>query len=411
MKKKKIVVAYSGGLDTSVMVKWLSQKYDSEIITVTGNLGQKKDLENLEGKALRTGASKSYIFDLQNEFIEDYVWKALKAGAIYEGDYPLATAIGRPLLAKMMVEVAQKENADMIAHGCTGKGNDQVRFEVGIKTLAPDMEILAPLRTWEFRTREEEIDYAVENNIPITITKEKPYSIDENLWGIAVECGELEDTKNAPPEDAFQITKNPIEAENEPIQVTITFEKGIPVAIEGQKYSGSELVAYLNSIGGEHGIGRIDMVENRVVGIKSREIYEAPGAVILLKAHHELEKLTLDKDTFRYKQNVSNQIANMIYDGLWFSPLFNSLMAFVDSTQENVSGEIKLQLYKGNITIISRTSPFSLYNKELATYGAGDTFSHQDSVGFINLVGLPFKTISRVINKNKLELNEHAVGK
>jgi argininosuccinate synthase len=411
MKKKKIVVAYSGGLDTSVMVKWLSQKYDSEIITVTGNLGQKKDLENLEEKALRTGASKSYIFDLQNEFIEEYVWKVLKAGAIYEGDYPLATAIGRPLLAKMMVEVAQKENADMIAHGCTGKGNDQVRFEVGIKTLAPDMEILAPLRTWEFRTREEEIDYAVENNIPITITKEKPYSIDENLWGIAVECGELEDTKNAPPEDAFQITKNPIEAANEPIQVTITFEKGIPVAIEGQKYSGSELVAYLNSIGGEHGIGRIDMIENRVVGIKSREIYEAPGAVILLKAHHELEKLTLDKDTFRYKQNVSNQIANMIYDGLWFSPLFNSLMAFVDSTQENVSGEIKLQLYKGNITILSRTSPFSLYNKELATYGAGDTFSHLDSVGFINLVGLPFKTISRVINKNKLELNEHAVGK
>ena len=411
MKKKKIVVAYSGGLDTSVMVKWLSQKYDSEIITVTGNLGQKKDLENLEEKALKTGASKAYILDLQNEFIEDYAWKALKAGAIYEGDYPLATAIGRPLLAKLMVEVAQKENADMIAHGCTGKGNDQVRFEVGIKTLAPDMEILAPLRTWEFRTREEEIDYALENNIPITITKEKPYSIDENLWGIAVECGELEDTKNAPPEDAFQITKNPIEAKSKPVQVTITFEKGIPVAIEGQKYSGAELVAYLNSIGGEHGIGRIDMIENRVVGIKSREIYEAPGAVILLKAHHELEKLTIDKDTFRYKQNVSNQIANMIYDGLWFSPLFNSLMAFVDSTQQNVSGEIKLQLYKGNITILSRTSPFSLYNKELATYGAGDTFSHQDSVGFINLIGLPFKTISRVINKNKLELNEHAVGK
>ena len=410
MKKKKIVVAYSGGLDTSVMVKWLSQKYDSEIITVTGNLGQKKDLENLEEKAFKTGASKAYIFDLQNEFIEDYAWKALKAGAIYEGDYPLATAIGRPLLAKLMVETAQKENADMIAHGCTGKGNDQVRFEVGIKTLAPDMEILAPLRTWEFKSREEEIDYALQNKIPISITKQKPYSIDENLWGIAVECGELEDTKNAPPEDAFQITKNPLEAKSTPEEVTITFKKGIPIAIEGQKYSGAELVSFLNAIGGEHGIGRIDMVENRVVGIKSREIYEAPAAVILLQAHHELEKLTLDKDTFRYKQNVSNQIANMIYDGLWFSPLFNSLMAFVDSTQENVSGEIKLQLYKGNITVLSRTSPFSLYNKELATYGAGDTFSHQDSVGFINLVGLPFKTISKVMQKNKLVLNENIVG-
>jgi argininosuccinate synthase len=410
MKKKKIVVAYSGGLDTSVMVKWLSQKYNSEIITVTGNLGQKKDLENLEEKALNTGASKAYILNLQNEFIEDYAWKALKAGALYEGEYPLATAIGRPLLAKLMVEIAQKENADMIAHGCTGKGNDQVRFEVGIKTLAPDMEILAPLRTWEFKTREEEIDYALQNNIPISITKQKPYSIDENLWGIAVECGELEDTRNSPPEDAYQITKNPVEAKSKPEQVTLTFEKGIPVAIEGQEYSGAELVGYLNSIGGEHAIGRIDMVENRVVGIKSREIYEAPGAVILLKAHHELEKLTLDKDTFRYKQNVSNQISNMIYDGLWFSPLFNSLMTFVDSTQENVSGEIKLQFYKGNIKVLSRTSPFSLYNKKLATYGAGDTFSHQDSAGFINIVGLPFKTISKVSQKNKLVLNENIVG-
>lgn len=411
MNRKKIVVAYSGGLDTSVMVKWLSNKYDAEIITVTGNLGQKKDLLNLEEKAIKTGASKVYIEDLQNEFIENYVWNALKANAIYEGDYPLATAIGRPLLAKLMVDIAQKENADIIAHGCTGKGNDQVRFEVGIKYLAPDLEILAPLRTWEFKTREEEIDYALENKIPITITKEKPYSIDENLWGIAVECGELEDTKNSPPEDAFQITKNPIIAKDKPEQVNITFENGIPVAIEGQKFSGVELVSYLNSIGGEHGIGRIDMIENRVVGIKSREIYEAPAAVILLKAHKELEKMTLDKDTFRFKQDVSNKVANMIYDGLWFSPLFNSLMAFVDSTQQNVSGEIKLQLYKGNITVISRTSPFSLYNKELATYGVGDTFSHQDSVGFINLIGLPFKTISKVQQKNNSEMKLNAVGK
>jgi argininosuccinate synthase len=411
MKKKKIVVAYSGGLDTSVMVKWLSQNYDSKIITVTGNLGQKKDLVNLEEKALSTGASKAYILDLQNEFIENYAWKALKAGALYEGDYPLATAIGRPLLAKLMVDIAQKENADIIAHGCTGKGNDQVRFEVGIKTLAPDMEVLAPLRMWEFKSREEEIDYALSNNIPISITKQKPYSIDENLWGIAVECGELEDTRNAPPEDAYQITKNPIEAKSKPEQITLTFEKGIPVALEGIKYSGAELVAYLNTLGAEHSIGRVDMVENRVVGIKSREIYEAPAAVILLKAHHEMEKLTLDKDTFRYKQNVSHQIANMIYDGLWFSPLFNSLMAFVDCTQQYVTGEIKLQFYKGNIIVLSRTSPFSLYTHELATYGTGDTFNHQDSVGFINLVGLPYKTITRVLNKKKSVLDEHVVGK
>lgn len=411
MKKNKIVVAYSGGLDTSVMVKWLSQKYDAEIITVTGNLGQKKDMDNLEDKAAKTGASKSYIIDLQDEFIEDYAWKALKAEALYEGDYPLATSIGRPLLAKLMVEVAQKENADMIAHGCTGKGNDQVRFEVGIKTLAPGMEILAPLRTWEFKTREEEIDYAMLHNIPISITKAKPYSIDENLWGIAVECGELEDTMNAPPEDAYQITKNPMNAKDKPQEVTISFKNGIPIAIEGQNYSGVELVSYLNVIGGEHGIGRIDMIENRVVGIKSREIYEAPAATILIKAHHELEKLTLDKDTFRFKQDVSNKVANMIYDGLWFSPLFNSLMAFVDSTQQNVTGEIKLQLYKGNITVLSRTSPFSLYSKELATYGAGDTFSHLDSIGFINIIGLPFQTMSKLRNKNKRELSHNALGK
>lgn len=411
MKKKKIVVAYSGGLDTSVMVKWLSEKYDAEIITVTGNLGQKKDMENLEEKAIKTGASKAYIVDLQDEFIEKYVWKALKAEALYEGDYPLATSIGRPLLAKLMVDIAQKEHADMIAHGCTGKGNDQVRFEIGIKTLAPEMEILAPLRTWEFKTREDEIDYAVLHNIPISITKAKPYSIDENLWGIAVECGELEDTMNAPPEDAFQITKSPMQAKEKPQDVTISFKEGIPTAIEGQNYSGVELVSYLNAIGGEHGIGRIDMIENRVVGIKSREIYEAPAATILLKAHHEMEKLTLDKDTFRYKQHVSHQISNMIYDGIWFSPLFNSLMAFVDSTQQNVTGDIKLQLYKGNITVMSRTSPFSLYTHELATYGTGDTFNHQDSVGFINLMGLPYKTMTKVLRKNKMVLNEHVVGK
>lgn len=410
MARKKIVVAYSGGLDTSVMVKWLSEKYDAEIITVTGDLGQKAELENLEEKARKTGASKSYIADLKSEFMEEYVWKALKAGALYEGDYPLATAIGRPLLAKLMVDVAIKENADIVAHGCTGKGNDQVRFEVGIQTLAPDLQVLAPLREWEFKSREQEIDYAIEHSIPVSVTKESPYSIDENLWGTAIECGILEDTTEAPPEDAYQITKSPIQAKDEPETVTLTFEKGIPTAIEGNKYSAVELITYLNAIGAEHGIGRIDMIENRVVGIKSREVYEAPGASILLKAHHEMEKLTLDKDTFRYKQNVSNQISNMIYDGQWFTPLFDSLMKFVDSTQDVVSGEITVQLYKGNITVLSRKSPFSLYNEELATYGTADTFQHRDSEGFINIYGLPYKTITKVRNQNQMGKPENALG-
>lgn len=404
--KHKIVVAYSGGLDTSVMVKWLSEKYDAEIITVTGNLGQKKELDNLEEKALKTGASKAYILDMKEEFIKNYAWKALKAGAMYEGDYPLATAIGRPLLAKMMVEIAEKENAGIVAHGCTGKGNDQVRFEVGIQSLNSNLKVIAPLRDWEFKSREAEIDYAVKHQIPVSVTKKSPYSIDENLWGTAIECGVLENITVAPPEDAFQITKNLEEAKNTPDTVSISFNEGIPVAIEGVNCSEVEIVTYLNNLGGEHGIGRIDMIENRVVGIKSREVYEAPGAKILLKAHHELEKLTLDKDTFRYKQNVSTQVSNMIYDGLWFTPLFNSLMAFVDSTQTVVTGEIKLQLFKGNIIVLSRQSPFSLYNEELATYTEADTFNHKDSEGFINIIGLPYKTISKLYKTNRMEITD-----
>ncbi len=398
MKKKKIAVAYSGGLDTSVMVKWLSEKYNAEIITVTGNLGQTKELEGLEEKAKKTGAVKSYIQDLRHEFITEYVWKALKAGALYEGEYPLACAIGRPLLAKMLVEVALQEGADAVAHGCTGKGNDQVRFEVGIQTLAPKLEIIAPLRTWEFKSREEEIDYAFENNIPIKITKNSPYSIDENIFGIAIECGILEDPKLAPPEDAYQITTSPRLAPDKPEVVSITFEKGIPTLINGNEMTPVEMLEYLNISGGKNGIGRIDMIENRVVGIKSREIYEAPGAVILHEAHHELEKMVLDKETFRYKQNISNKIANLIYDGLWFSPLFNSLMAFVDSTQEFVTGEIVLELYKGNMKVLSRNSNYSLYNMKLATYSNEDSFDHAASGGFLKIYGLPYKTISQLRN-------------
>ncbi len=399
MSRKKIVVAYSGGLDTSVMVKWLSERYDAEIITVTGNLGETAELEGLEEKAAKTGAAKSYVVDLKKEFITEYVWSALKAGALYEGSYPLATAIGRPLLAKLLADIALAEGADTVAHGCTGKGNDQVRFEVGLQTLAPDLSILAPLRTWEFKSREEEIDYAIEHNIPVKVKKDSPYSIDENLWGIAIECGVLEDPTQAPPEDAYQLTINPKDAPETAETVTILFEKGVPVLLNNSVSDPVQIVSTLNKIAGKHGVGRLDNIENRVVGIKSREIYEAPGATVLHKAHLELEKLILDKDSFRYKQQVSNTVANLIYDGLWFSPLFKALMAFVDSTQENISGEVVLSLYKGNVTVLSRDSKFSLYRKDLATYTEDDTFDHKAAEGFLKIYGLPFKTQSQIFAK------------
>jgi len=396
MDPKKIVVAYSGGLDTSVMVKWLSEKYDAEIIAVTGDLGQKSELVGLEEKAIKTGASKVRVIDLKEEFIQQYAWKALKAGALYEGEYPLGCSIGRPLLAKMLVDIALEEGADAIAHGATGKGNDQVRFEVGIQALAPQMKVLAPLRTWEFKSREEEIEYAIQHDIPVQATKDNPYSIDENIFGIAVECGILEDPTAAPPADAFQITTDPKDAPDQSETITLTFEKGVPVALNGEEMCGVDIVVSLNELGAKHGLGRLDIIENRVVGIKSREVYEAPAAVILHKAHNEMEKLVMDKETFRFKQDVSNKIANMIYDGLWFTPLFNSLMAFVDSSQEYISGNVTIELYKGNMVILSRDSKYSLYNEELATYKEGDKFDHAASIGFIHLYGLPFKTISEV---------------
>ncbi len=399
MNPKKIVVAYSGGLDTSVMVKWLSEKYDAEIIAVTGDLGQKSELVGLEEKAIKTGASKVRVIDLKEEFIKQYAWKALKAGALYENEYPMGCSIGRPLLAKMLVDVALEEGADAIAHGATGKGNDQVRFEVGIQALAPHMKVLAPLRTWEFKSREEEIEYALEHDIPVQATKDNPYSIDENIFGISVECGILEDPTASPPEDAWQITTDPKNAPDQPETITLDFEKGVPVALNGEAMSAVDLVVSLNNLGAKHGIGRLDIIENRVVGIKSREVYEAPAAVILHKAHNEMEKLVMDKETFRFKQDLSNKIANMIYDGLWFTPLFNSLMAFVDSSQEYISGNVIIELYKGNLTVLSRDSKYSLYNEELATYKEGDKFDHVASIGFIHLYGLPFKTISEVRNK------------
>lgn len=399
MAKNKIVVAYSGGLDTSIMVHWLKNNYDAEIITITGNLGQKKDLIGLESKALKSGASKVYIQDLRKEFLEDFVFPALKAGAMYEEAYPMACSIGRPLLAKALVEVAKKEGANMIAHGCTGKGNDQVRFEVTAAALAPDLINLAPLRMWEFKSREEEIDYAAKHNIPVSVTKENPYSIDENIWGIAIECGVLEDPMMEPPADAYQITVSPEEAPNKVEEVTLEFVKGIPVSLNGKEMDSVSLVDELNTIGARNAVGRIDMIENRLVGIKSREVYEAPAATIIHFAHVELERLTLDKSVAHYKSLVAREYSNLIYNGLWYTPLREALQAFVDKTQENVTGMVKLKLYKGNVTISARTSPYSLYDPELATYTAADQFDHTAAEGFIKIYGLPYKTINRVMQK------------
>ncbi len=399
MSKQKIVVAYSGGLDTSVMVHWLKNNYDADIITFTGNLGQTKELTGLEEKALKSGASKVYIEDLTKEFIENFAFPTLKTGALYEDAYPMATAIGRPLLAKGLVDVAIKEGATMVAHGCTGKGNDQVRFEVTVGALAPDLKNIAPLRTWEFKSREEEIDYAQEHNIPVAVTKTNPYSIDDNIWGTAIECGVLEDPMVEPPADAFIHTVSPEDAPDQSEIVTIEFEKGIPTAVNGKEMDGVSLVILLNEIGGKHGVGRIDMIENRLVGIKSREVYEAPAATILHFAHKELERITLEKSVMHYKTLIAKEYANLIYNGLWFTPLREALQAFVDKTQERVTGLVKVKLYKGTVRVSGRTSPYSLYDPALATYTIEDQFDHSASEGFIKIYGLPYKTINRVMQK------------
>jgi argininosuccinate synthase len=397
MSKEKIAIAYSGGLDTSVMIKWLKDKYEgAEIVAVTGNLGQTKEIENLESKAIATGASAFHFVDLRNQFVEEYIWRALKAGALYEDVYPLATALGRPLLAKALVDVALEEGCTMLAHGCTGKGNDQVRFEVTFASLAPQLKVLAPLREWEFTSREAEIAYALEHNIPVSATKKSPYSIDENIWGISIECGVLEDPMVSPPEDAFQITVSPEKAPDKPTVVDIEFVEGVPVAMDGKKMSGLDLIVRLNELGAMNGVGRLDMVENRVVGIKSREIYEAPAATILHFAHRELERLTLEKSVFQYKKNVSQDYANIIYNGTWFSPMRTALDAFVNETQKPVTGLVRIKLYKGSMSLLGRNSPNSLYNEELATYTEADTFNHKAAAGFIHIYGLGVKTFNQV---------------
>ena len=400
MKKEKIAVAYSGGLDTSVIVKWLQEKYNADVITVTGNLGQQKELVGVAEKAYKTGAKKVYIQDLKKEFVEDYIFPALRAGALYEHVYPMATSLGRPLLAKALVEVAKREHCTAVAHGCTGKGNDQVRFEVSVMALAPELKVLAPLRTWEFKSREEEIAYCERHGIPVSATKKNPYSIDENIWGTAIECGILEDPMVEPPLDAYQRTVSPEEAPNKPTYVSIDFAAGVPVGLNGKKLDGVTIIEKLNEIAGANAVGRMDLVENRLVGIKSREVYEAPAAVTLHFAHRELERLTLDKEVFHYKSKLADDYATIIYNGLWFSPLREAIDGFVNETQKHVTGTVIVRLYKGNLTVGGRTSPYSLYDTKLATYTVDDTFDHSASEGFIKIYGLPLKTFHRVNKEN-----------
>lgn len=393
---KKIVCAYSGGLDTSVMIPWLKERYDAEIITYTGNLGQNEDLSAIEAKALSTGASHAVVDDLQERFVNEFIWPAVKASAVYEGQYPLHTALGRPLLARRLIEVAWEHGADAIAHGCTGKGNDQVRFEVTAASMDPSIGVLAPLRTWELTTRELEVDYAVERGIPIPITREKPYSIDQNLWGCAIECGEMEDLWAEPPADAWVMTKDPSDAPRGSVEITLGFEQGVPVSIDGKPMGGVALIRALNELAGEYGVGRIDMVENRIVGLKSREVYEAPGASIIHLAHTELERIVLDRATFNYKRAISQDYANIIYDGVWFGPLRDCLQAFIDHSQRPVTGEVRVRVSAGLARITGRRSPFSLYDEGLATYSDGDTFDRAAAKGFIDLYSLSYATVAKV---------------
>lgn len=392
-KIKKVVLAYSGGLDTSIIIPWLKENYDNcEVIAVAGNVGQGQELDNLEKKALATGASKLYIADLTDEFVDDYVFPTLKAGAVYEGKYLLGTSFARPIIAKRIVEIALQEGADAICHGCTGKGNDQVRFELTIKAFAPEMKIIAPWRIWNIKSRDEEIDYAIEHNVPIPITRETNYSKDKNLWHLSHEGLDLENPANEPNYDKIlEMGVTPEKAPDKATYVTISFEKGVPVAVDGKKMKGSDIIAALNKAGGENGIGIADIVENRLVGMKSRGVYETPGGTILYYAHEALETICLDKETQHYKQQVALKFADLVYNGQWFTPLREALSAFVDSTQQTVTGDVKLKLYKGNITNAGLSSPYTLYSEDMATFDEDDCYDQKDSAGFINLFGLPIK--------------------
>ncbi|HSW95831.1 MAG TPA: argininosuccinate synthase [Patescibacteria group bacterium] len=393
---ERIVLAYSGGLDTSVAVAWLRETYGFEVVTCTGDLGSVKDLPGIQRKAIQSGATKAIVHDAREPFVTFFLWPALQAGALYEGRYPLATALGRPLLAKLLVDAARAEGARYVAHGSTGKGNDQVRFDLAVGALAPELTVIAPLRGGMNMSREEEIDYAKARGIPVPVTKKSPYSVDENLWGRSIEAGVLEDPWGAPPRDVFQWTVDPDEAPAKAKELVIGFEQGIPATIDGSKMAGVALIEKLNDLGGKHGVGRIDQIENRLVGIKSREIYEAPAAVILHLAHRALEDMVLSKESLRSKARIADEYADLIYNGLWFSAHHQDLAAYVHSTQRFVTGEIRVRLHRGTAVVVGRRSEHSLYSTALATYGKGDAFDHKAAEGFIGVFGLPLRNQSRI---------------
>jgi len=400
-QKEKVVLAYSGGLDTSIIIPWLKENFDYEVIAMVADVGQGEELKPLREKALKTGASKIYIEDIREEFITHYIYPTLKAGAVYEGKYLLGTSFARPIIAKRMIEIAEKEGATAVAHGATGKGNDQVRFELTVKALAPHLKIIAPWRIWDIRSREDAIDYAQARGIPIPVTKKDNYSMDRNLWHLSHEGSDLEDPWNEPQYDKIlKLIVPPEKAPDKPTYVEIDFEKGIPVRVNGVEYSPIELIDILNKIGGENGIGIVDMVENRLVGMKSRGVYETPGGTILYAAHRELELLCLDRDTLHYKDIVAQKFAELVYYGQWYSPLREALSAFVDKTQETVTGTVRMKLYKGNCMPAGAKSPYSLYSTELSTFGRDEVYNQKDAEGFINLFGLPLKVNALMKQRN-----------
>ncbi|HHY82334.1 MAG TPA: argininosuccinate synthase [Clostridiales bacterium] len=402
-EKQKVILAYSGGLDTSIIIPWLKENYDYEVIAMAADVGQGEELEPLREKAIKTGASKIYIEDLKEEFVNDFIFPTLKAGAVYEKKYLLGTSFARPVIAKRLVEIAEKEGAVAICHGATGKGNDQVRFELTIKALNPNLRIIAPWRIWDIKSREEEIEYALARNITIPVSKEHNYSMDRNLWHLSHEGSDLEDPWNEPKENLLMICTPPTKAPDEPEYVEIEFEKGIPVKVNGTAYDGVSLIQLLNEIGARHGVGIADMVENRLVGMKSRGVYETPGGTILYAAHQELESITLDRAVLQYKQLVAIKFAELVYDGNWFTPLRKALSAFVDVTQETVTGKVRLKLYKGNVYPAGVQSPYSLYSEEFATFGEDEVYNQKDAEGFINLFGLPLKIRALMEQKRGLK--------
>ncbi len=401
MAKEKVILAYSGGLDTSIIIPWLKENYDYEVIAVAANVGQGKELDGLEEKAIKTGASKLYIEDITEEFVTDFIYPAVQANAVYEGKYLLGTSLARAPIAKRLVEIAEKEGATAICHGCTGKGNDQVRFELAIKALAPHLKIIAPWRIWDIKSREEEIDYAIARGIPVPVTKEDNYSMDRNLWHLSHEGMDLEDPWNEPQYDKIlKLMKRPEDAPDKPTYVEIEFKEGIPVKVDGKEYAPVALIEELNRLAAENGVGIADMVENRLVGMKSRGVYETPGGTLLYAAHKELEFITLDRDTMHYKELVASKFAELVYDGKWFTQLREALSAFISDTQKTVTGTVKMKLYKGNVMPAGTKSPYSLYDEDIATFAEDEVYDQKDSAGFINLFGLPLKVRAMMKKRN-----------